>query len=89
MEWQQSQNAGLDESMMTMVAKSLVISDSNGKVTNMPQQRVKLLLNQISTCTHRLEQLMGQQAIENDVCGGDHRQWVLPQKTDFSVYHVY
>lgn len=72
---QQSQNAGLDESMMemkmmtemTMASESLMISDSNGKLTNKTQQRAKLLLNQTSTQTHRLEQLLGQQAIENDV----------------------
>lgn len=76
---------------MMMVANSLMISGSTGKSYKHSTGESEMLLNLISPRTHRLEQFTGTQAIENDIAWkggrkGDHRQWVLPQKTDFKVY---
>lgn len=51
---------------MMMVANSLMISDSTGKSYKHSTAESEMLVNQISTRTHRLE-FMGPQAIENDM----------------------
>lgn len=70
-----------------MVVNSLVISDSTGKSYEHSTAEREMLLNQISPRTHRLEQFMGPQAIENDMAckgregtigsGSSHRRQIL------------
>lgn len=72
---------------MMMVANSLMISDSTGKRYEHSTAGREMLLNLISTCTHRSEQFTGPQAIENDMAckggegtigsGSSHRRQIL------------